>query len=589
MCEQWEKSVIEDWCPEVVEEFADQDSDRPTIVFITYHPQIQVFSRDNFAVGVAKKLTSSKFEVKHWCAAEELSLQGVRHFHMVVKFVRKVTFSAVNKCLSEIKCHAIARTDTYKSYIHYLFVPSVSKPLSTLDPKLRYSKKHPKVIDADMEKKRAAGKKVDFVAFMHLVSRNKLKSEDDLLKFNTELMQKKEYGLSKYIGSHRDIEGELRYAWKCINGEPATEDPRHRLDFLVAAASLPCVCNDKMVASLIASLSRNSISEFRFCYAILFALYRGAKKTRNIFIIGPSNSGKSEMIGCLEEIYSDFCFLAPVPHVSYPLVELLNKKVAVFQDFRWPCHPLTWSVLLNLFEGNKLVIGLPRTNGVQNILYKSKVPFFITAKEFIQYRVGKDFVDPEETDMMKSRFTVFKMPNVIPPSERIEEFIRCKSCYARWILRVAGESVNKVIAKEGHTPTIKLDGLNLGTSLVASVADNEQDLEHDADSEEDPIFALSQSQDPVQDTLNDPNTIEPELQPNEAIETEPRASDSVEHSAVQEAVSPPDASHSNAEPSADNLGDGITKGKRRKEYKKLKRAKRLKTQRSRASSGTPNS
>lgn len=200
-----------------------------------------------------------------------------------------------------------------------------------------------------------------------------------------------------------------------------------RLDILREAADSSCECESpgNWKKSALDLLNLQNISPAQFAAAVVLALESGAEKAVNVFIHGTTTSGKSWILDPLRAIYR--CHLTPPNKSGFPLQDLPEKEVILWQDFRLDEEVIPWASLLLVFEGTAVTIRRPRTTFQSDYDFKVKQPVFITSAAVLAHQ------DKREDDMMKRRFRFFHFSKTIPASQ-VRKLPPCGHCFASLLL-----------------------------------------------------------------------------------------------------------------------------------------------------------
>ena len=134
-------------------------------------------------------------------------------------------------------------------------------------------------------------------------------------------------------------------------------------------------------------LERNNL-DGAFQKAVCDALVHGRQKKKVLFLIGPSDTGKSTLFRALGLIYR--VFRMP-DRGSYPL--------STFDD-----RVLSWSYLKNIMEGEPLAVSMPKNQG-EDFEWNSTAPCFGTARQTVSLRLPSGMIDADETFQMDNRIT----------------------------------------------------------------------------------------------------------------------------------------------------------------------------------------
>ena len=194
--------------------------------------------------------------------------------------------------------------------------------------------------------------------------------------------------------------------------------------------------NGRWLKAALDLLQRQNIGLADWQKLILDCLKFGRCKGNNVFILGEKDMGKTFLLRPLEEIYD--CMSVPAKGSSN-LVGAEKKEVAVFNDMRYGPNGkgdqdfMAWGEMLNLLDGNKVVIQTPKTFHSQNIDWVKKQPIFATGCERI-VRVINNRYDQCETEQMDARWNYVRFSHTIPRAERDESLVPCGRCFAHLLL-----------------------------------------------------------------------------------------------------------------------------------------------------------
>ena len=370
----WEQRILDSGLNHIRKE-----SQRVSVFMVTYFPTLSDFSRDTFGDGILDFMNQTKRRVLSYILAAELTTEGKRHYHMALKLGSKINVTTLIKELTQrkIRCDVSTNRQHFDDYVKYLYVPSATKTLDVMDadPRINNYK-----VCKTWDNERNRPKRITVRGFFGLVAKYNIQSEDDVLRVMQDQAQSKQFGLSEFYMKHRmEIDGYITIGRRIMQLPMAERDTRDRIAVMRDASLLDCSCDNEYVPGLQWILRANGISESVFTESILKALKTGSKKYTNIQICGPSNCGKTTLIVSLLEIFGLSAFIKPSAATTMPLLNILDKKIAIFNDYRWSKQSkIDWSDLLNLVEGRELLIGMPKNLGVKDIHYKCELPFVVT-------------------------------------------------------------------------------------------------------------------------------------------------------------------------------------------------------------------
>ena len=248
------------------------------------------------------------------------------------------------------------------------------------------------------------------------------------------LEQAGDRGFLAFLMDCRDIGA---FVGKVVMANESQENARRqalgRMGLLKEAAEGQCTCSESGLWKRLAheTLVRNSIDgAFQKCVAE--ALAHGRAKKRNVFLLGPTNAGKSFLIKPLTLLYRTYS----IPDTgSYQLETLMDKEVIYLNDFTWDDRWLKWALFKNLLEGDAIQVGLPKNRG-GNAMFSKDSPVIGSCPAPVQLfsRVGNAMsLNIAETQQMHSRMTYINMQQAVP-AESIVHCPACACCAARLYL-----------------------------------------------------------------------------------------------------------------------------------------------------------
>ena len=212
-----------------------------------------------------------------------------------------------------------------------------------------------------------------------------------------------------------------------------------RMDALRLASQSPCVqkCNGLWLQSALEILRLNSINKYVYADRMRDALQYGRGKDRNIFIIGPGNSGKTFLLKPLRLIYPESFINPSSSHFSWDGVD--QSTLIFLNDYRWHIRSkggnISWGDLLNLLEGFKCDLPAPRNQRSHDICIppENDLPIFATGPCMLKwYSKHEDESRGEqhasEDLQIGLRWKVFKLTHQFVGSKDIPE---CPSCFSK--------------------------------------------------------------------------------------------------------------------------------------------------------------
>jgi len=412
--------------------------------FMKQHPDYR--ARFGQALVDAYNKSNPQAGVQYYAVFVEPGQVGTRtpekHLHAVVLTKKSIKFVGVANALrvAGLYGHASVTHDGYYSGFRYCWRPSVKKTLRDLDAEPFFSENHPSAEDAQRAPRTSAATKgrkagaatgkgaekppkpprFSLPALKALVRREKITSVAELMLRATRIPELADFCLAR----RRELRGYLSTVWE-IEGAKATVERSSKslVDILEDARSKPCVCDGAWTEVAEDICTRQGIDKTTFCTAIYTSLEIGNKKGSNVFIYGPTNSGKTFLVAPLEDIYATFVRWekkATKPFENLPCCELI-----LLQDFRYnPDGAVGWEDLLVVFEGGVVSCDVKGGAGVK---HRVKQPVVLTSKEKMYH------TDEREFDQMLKRFKFFETKFTIADGDKrlVDD---CAACFAGFII-----------------------------------------------------------------------------------------------------------------------------------------------------------
>lgn len=164
--------------------------------------------------------------------------------------------------------------------------------------------------------------------------------------------------LSSYIISRplKSISELLEVVWRMSKAvEKVKNLATPRMESLQSAFDSSCIadCNGLWFSSAVNVLERNNVNKYVYADAMRNLLEKGRGKDRNMYIIGPGNSGKTFLLKPLLLIYPE-TFSNPASS-TFSWIGADEASIIMLNDYRWNNKKnggnIEWGVFLNLLEG----------------------------------------------------------------------------------------------------------------------------------------------------------------------------------------------------------------------------------------------
>ena len=406
-------------------------------------------TREKFANVVVDAFNHEKKfnRVVQWACSKEKHENGGVHYHLALKLNDVYRWKQVKESVT--KSHGIVihfRNFTSGYYDAYNY--TIKK-----DKKFIVSEGHSAVLDTPQTMDAMAArssqaslegpirppkrpKKLDMCDLYDTTIENNIKTDEQLCQH---ALKEKGNG-NKQIANFVLAKDEKRRssilstAWKMQNSSATlARKSKSRIEILEDAHSIECIpnCGGKWYAQAEETLKLNQVCVEEFCAAVKNLLENGRGKGRNIMLVGPSNCGKTFMLKPLAKIFQ--CFQSPTTG-TFNWVGAEKAECVFLNDFRWSEKVIPWSDLLNLCEGEKVQIPVPKTHFTENVVWTADTPVFATSKSrIIKLEDHGRSIDEVDTKMMDNRWTTFKFRHQFTKAN-VVEISPCPHCFASLIL-----------------------------------------------------------------------------------------------------------------------------------------------------------
>lgn len=451
-------------------------------------------SRETFGELVEKLFEgkSAKKErlVSYWACAKEPHESGGEHFHLAMKFSKKVRWLKVANALRNMGIfvnfqnfhtgyndaynYATKHDKQYKTSTTHpkmLTVPPktlsrrktlpASQPeggsgSSGLSPSPSPSPNDP--VDVPIEPKKAKRTiRLNGAQIHQIIVDNNIEDDLQLCALADEWLENNHPELASWVVNHPNEKirmDTIKTSRKVKAARAQVRDQKlTRLEKLQSHLEKPHVkdedsgreCNGRWLEAAIDILERNEIRIALWQKIISDCLQFGRNKKNNIFIVGQRNMGKSFLLRPLTNIYKTFCNPAKG---SFNWVGAQNKEVILLNDFRYPAidrgadRIMPWQDMLNLLDVDKLNVPAPKTFYAEDIEWTARQPIFANGPCQMQY-ICNGKLDAGETSQMDARWNYVHLKYTIPDDKLDTSILPCARCFAHLILN--GDDIWNVI------------------------------------------------------------------------------------------------------------------------------------------------
>ena len=296
--------------------------------------------------------------------------------------------------------------------------------------------------------------KLSAMQFLNICREHDIYDETELWAIACTQEDKGDKGLMTFL-MEGDPEKSLAKAHKAMGAaEIAKRKKMTRVEILEEAAATACVCpktfgEDRYMHRRLKEIVHLNNIDGAFQSAVFDALFRGRAKGRNIFTVGPSDSGKSTLVKSLATIFR--CYKPPDPagKPTFPLSTLPGKELILLNEFKWDERIISWEGFKDLLEGESdVTVSMPKGAGA-DIEWKGDAPVVGS----VRCRIKKYFADtaredPDETLQVDNRVEYFELTVVFTRGTTRKDTKMCKACAAKFYLEGRGAPA----APAGGTP-----------------------------------------------------------------------------------------------------------------------------------------
>eukprot|EP00111_Clytia_hemisphaerica_P018865 TCONS_00055769-protein len=378
-------------------------------------------SAEKFAEIITAAFENCK--VLQWASSEESHSEGGFHYHLALKFDRVKRWKKVRDFIQQRYDICVnfsnSHENYYSAYTYVIkegsYVLSQNHPVYTGSPKTGKASRKRKEGRSESDESSAScsrsRRSITVLDVHEMIVKQNVKTDDELCRQASREKADGKVDLAEFIlkkpeNRRREL---IKTAWKIENAEKACDRKGMSIiDIFEATGQLECSCPEycKWYEMAGQVLYNNDIDITKFAAGIYNALSQGRRKFANFMITGPTNCGKTFLLMPLTKIFNTF--LNPASG-TFAWVGAVTSEVVFLNDFRWSEKILPWHDFLNLLEGAPIHISAPKTHYAEDLLWDKKQPVFSTASHEIIKKFISGDIDERETEMMKTRWNVFKL------------------------------------------------------------------------------------------------------------------------------------------------------------------------------------
>ncbi len=158
-----------------------------------------------------------------------------------------------------------------------------------------------------------------------------------------------------------------------------------RMDVVYEYSKRQCApeCQGSWLECATQVLDQNGVKPVEFASSVRELLTNGRGKNRNLFIIGPTNCGKTFLLRPLQTMFNTFSNPA---NDKYAFVGVADADIIFLNDFRWDREMIPWRDLLLLLEGQPVHFPTPKNHYKDDICLTRDTPIFATGKAVTTFK-----------------------------------------------------------------------------------------------------------------------------------------------------------------------------------------------------------
>ena len=456
-----------------------EEENKPSKVYlVTYSKadKTRFVHKMNFATACETALGGGKV-VSYYACSEELHSDGSPHYHCSIKLNKTKRWKAAKERLREMGAKGVqfsvipddkdgnkdgkyawayrytckSDPDVYHSATHpTLRVIAANKGKTSAASAAKATKRAIAVVD-DRSKENANDRnvkkqKLDSHDVCTYIRDENIRTVDELLADAETRRLDGDDTLCRYVFSRniKSLGEQIDLVWRMAGSVAKVKSLKTpRMEKLISASQESCAtdCDELWLRTAVNLFEINGLNPMDFAIAVRALLEKGRGKHRNLFLLGPGNSGKTFLLKPLKKIYPE-TFANPASS-TFSWIGADEASIILLNDYRWHTKMgggnIDWGILLNLLEGFEANLPAPMNHYSKHVHIVSDVPIFGTGPDLIKWYAHhpdeiRTTVHQKEDNQMKLRWKTFTFTHIFTDVDEIKDIPVCGRCFAKLAL-----------------------------------------------------------------------------------------------------------------------------------------------------------